>query len=308
MNDLLVIAHGRYQVGRSGGRWEKAVRRLREIFGDRLEIVYTSRPGDGALLARSALLAGIRWLAAAGGDGTIHEVVNGCFEGERHIQPDSSLSFLPLGRGNDWVRTLGLPADTHEAIASLTRGRVRWVDVGHVRLRSISGKSEEKIFVNVAEAGLGAIVVERTNRNGMPRPSSRSYALAALRATLSYLPRQLHIVLDGENAITTEPLLSLIAANGRYFGAGMKCAPMARPDDGKLEVITVGHFRTAEVVRYFPSFMRGTYLSHRRIQHYSVRTIDITPIDQVFLELDGEPAGALPASIAILPRALQVRC
>jgi YegS/Rv2252/BmrU family lipid kinase len=308
MSDLVVIAHGRCQSGRSGGNWDKAVRRLREIFGNSLDIRYTSRRGDGARLARTALLEGARWLAAAGGDGTIHEVVNGCFEGKRNIQPKSSLSFLPLGRGNDWIRTLDLPADTQEAIVTLVRGKARHVDVGHTRLLGLSGKEEERIFINVAEAGVGAKVVEKTDRDGMSLGTTRSYALAAVRATLSYLPRRLQLVLDGADAVTTEPLLSLIAANGRYFGAGMKCAPMAHPDDGMLEVIAIGHFTRLEVAWYFPSFMRGTYLAQSRVRHYSVRKIEIASAEQVLLELDGELAGALPATIDILPQALQIRC
>jgi YegS/Rv2252/BmrU family lipid kinase len=307
MTDLLVIANGKYRKRFSSGRWNRAITRLREIFGDGVEIQYTSRRGDGARLAREALLAGAGWLAAAGGDGTIHEVVNGYFDAGCNIRPKSSLSFLPCGMGNDWIRTLELPADIFDAIELLTRAKVHHADVGCARFLGFSGKTEEKIFINIAEAGMGANVVESMDHGVRLLRTPLSYMLHAITATFSYSPRRLQLMLDGRTAIATEPLLSLIAANGRFFGAGMDCAPMARPDDGLLEVITVGDFRKAEVVLNFPSFMKGTYFDMAKVKHYSVKSIDLSSAEKVLLELDGELAGTLPASISILPKALQLR-
>jgi diacylglycerol kinase (ATP) len=306
MTDLLVIANGKYQKGFSSGRWSKAVMRLREIFGNAVEIQYTSQRGDGARLAREALLAGAGWLAAAGGDGTIHEVVNGYFDAGRNIQPRSSLSFLPCGVGNDWIRTLGLPADLPEAIEILKRAKVHHVDVGYARFQSLSQKTEEKVFINIAEAGMGAKVVESMEQGVRLVRTPLSYMLYAITATFSYSPRRLQLLLDGRTAIATEPLLSLIAANGRFFGAGINCAPMARSDDGLLEVISVGNFRKREVVLNFPSFVKGTYLDMAKVKHYSVKSVDLSSSEEVLLELDGELVGSLPASISILPQALQL--
>jgi YegS/Rv2252/BmrU family lipid kinase len=307
MTDLLVIANGKCQKGFSSRRWSKAVTRLREIFGNGVEIQYTSQRGDGVRLAREALLAGAGWLAAAGGDGTIHEVVNGYFDAGRNIQPKSSLSFLPCGMGNDWIRTLGLPADLHEAIELLKRTKVHHVDIGCARFQSLSEKTEEKVFINIAEAGMGAKVVESMDHGVRLLRTPLSYMLHAITAIFSYSPRRLQLLLDGRTAIATEPLLSLIAANGRFFGAGMNCAPMALPDDGLLEVITVGNLGKAEVVLNFPSFMKGTYLDMAKVKHYSVKSIDLSSAEKVLLELDGELAGTLPASISILPQAFQLR-
>jgi len=307
MTDLLVIANGKHRKGFSSGRWKRAITRLREIFGNRVEIQYTSQRGDGRHLAREALLSGAGWLAAAGGDGTIHEVVNGYFDRGRNIQPKSSLSFLPCGMGNDWIRTLGLPTDMHDSIESLVRAKVHLVDVGYARVQSLSGKTEEEVFINIAEAGMGAKVVENMDRRARVLRIPLSYVLGAITATLSYSPRRLQLILDGRTAIATEPLLSLIAANGRYFGAGMNCAPMAQPDDGLLEVITVGNFGKVEVVFNLRSFMKGTYLDMPKVKHHSVRSIDLSSGEKVLLELDGELVGTLPASIGILPQALQLR-
>ncbi|HYK89596.1 MAG TPA: YegS/Rv2252/BmrU family lipid kinase [Acidobacteriota bacterium] len=308
MTDLIVIANGKYQSGPAAVRWGRAEVRLRETFGDRVEISYTSHPGDGRRLSREALLHGAAWLAAAGGDGTIHEVVNGFFDECRNISPEARLSFVPCGNGNDWIRTLGLPSGGPDAVDSLARGHTRQVDVGYAEFRNLLGKSEGRIFINIAEAGLGAKVLENLNqRSGLVR-TPRSYVAAALAASFAYSPRTLKLALEGGTFFASEPLLSLIVANGRYFGAGMKCAPMARPDDGCLEVIAVGNFARMEILLYLPSFIRGTYLGKTKVKHYSVSSVDLASEERILFELDGELAGALPANIRILPQALRLHC
>ncbi len=308
MTELLVIANGKYQSGIPAARWDEAAKWLRQIFGDRVEIHYTARRGDGVRLAREALDRGVNWLAAAGGDGTIHEVVNGYFDGCRNIRPLASLSFVPCGRGNDWVRSLGLRADMRKSVEALAQGRTRRVDVGHVHFQNLLAKTEERIFINVAEAGMGAKVLENLSRRPGHLGPPRSYVFAALAATFSYAPRSLHLALDGTAAAAMGPLLSLIAANGCYFGAGMRCAPMARPDDGLLEVIAIGNFGKAEVIFSLSSFIKGTYLNKAKVRHYSAKSLTLTSEEPVLFELDGELVGALPACITILPQALQLRC
>jgi YegS/Rv2252/BmrU family lipid kinase len=306
MTDLLVIANGKYQHGLRGRRWNAALRRLREIFGNGVDLYYTSGPGDGTRRTRAALREGIGWLAAAGGDGTINEVVNGYFEKDRNIQPNSPLTFLPFGSGNDWLRTLGTPLNVEDAVEALARSSVHSVDVGLARFRNLQGQPAHRVFINVADAGVGARVVAVLHRRRAAR-GPISYRVAALLAALTHRPARLQLIYDGRTAIATPPVLSLIVASGRYFGAGMQCAPMARPDDGCLDVITLGHFSRVELLGKMHRFVRGTYLKDPKVQHRQAHSIDALSGDRVYLELDGELAGTLPVTISVLPHALQVR-
>jgi YegS/Rv2252/BmrU family lipid kinase len=306
MTDLLVIANGRHQHGRRGRHWNAMLRRLREIFGNGVDLYFTSGPGDGTRRARAALREGVGWLAAAGGDGTINEVVNGYFEKDRNIQPKSPLTFLPYGSGNDWLRTLGIPLNAEDAVEALARSSIRSVDVGLARFRNLQGQPAHRVFINVAEAGVGARVVTMLDRRRGMR-SRIPYRIAALLGALTYRPRRLQLIYDGKTAIATPPVLSLIVASGRYFGAGMHCAPMARPDDGRLDVITLGDFSSLELLGKMGRFVRGTYLTDPKVQHRPAQSIEALSGDRVFLELDGELVGMLPASINALPQALQVR-
>jgi len=307
MTDLLVIANGRLGKGLARARWQRALDRLRELFGNGVEIYFTKGRGDATRRAREALLAGVGWLAAAGGDGTFHEVVNGYFDRGRNIQPKSALSFFPCGSANDWTRTLGVPGSLLASVEALTNSTIHKVDVSLARYQGLSGAAEERVFINVAEAGIGAEVVRRWLSRFRILRSRTAYLLTAVSASLSYVPKRLQLVFDGQTAVATEPLLVLIVAGGRYFGAGIHCAPMAAVDDGLLEVITLGNFSTREIPRQLSNFIRGEYFDHPKVTHRSAKSIEASAGEKVFLELDGELVGSLPFTISILPQALWTR-
>ncbi len=281
--------------------WGRAEARLLALFGNSVEIRYTRGRGDASRITREVLEGGADWIAAAGGDGTINEVVNGFFAGARCVFPGAALSFLPCGTANDWVRTVGSPLRLRDAVDALPAANPSTVDVGLAQGRSRSGEPLERVFLNFAEAGVGSEVIRRIEqRRG-------AYLPAAIRAAFSYVPRRFDLRLDQEEARSTGPLLSVIVASGRYFGSGIRVAPMARPDDGLLEVITLGNFSRAEILRKITKFVRGRYLDEPKVNHYSVRELAAISAEPVSLILDGEIAGELPVTIRAVPRALKIR-
>jgi diacylglycerol kinase (ATP) len=164
------------------------------------------------------------------------------------------------------------------------------------------------VFLNVAEAGVGGKVVAYMNAHPGIARTRVGYRLGTMAAALIHRRQILEVAMDGNPAISTDPTLSLIIAGGRYFGTGMKCAPMARPDDGLFEVITIGNFGPAELLCKIHRFFSGTYLDDRKITHRTARSIEVHSAAPVPLELDGELVGSLPASFRILPSALAIRC
>jgi YegS/Rv2252/BmrU family lipid kinase len=295
---LLVIVNGRVARHRW---WGRAEAQLRTLFGNGVEIRYTRGRGDATLIARAALENGSDWIVAAGGDGTINEAVNGFFDCERRVRPGAALSFLACGTANDWVRTLRSPLRLRDAIDALPAARPGAVDVGIARCRGRDGAACERVFLNFAEAGVGSEVIRRVERR------KDAYLPTAVRAAFSYLPRRFDLTLDRGESMSVGPLLSLIVAGGRYFGSGIKVAPMASPDDGLLEVITLGDFSRFEILRKISKFARGRYFDEPKVNHYSVRELTAVSPDPVSLILDGEIAGELPVTIRVAPRALKIR-
>ncbi len=304
MTKLFVIAHGK----RQGPVWDRIVPLLRALAGNAVTLQFTSGPGDATRMAREAIGAGAGWIVAAGGDGTFNEVVNGYFGGGGVIEARTPLSFLPFGSGNDWVRTLGTPQDPLRAAAALEAARTRPVDVAVAQFRNRRGATERRAFLNFAEAGVGAQSVRHLNRLPQWARTGSVYLVTAVATAFPYQPRALELACDGAAPYATEPLLSLIVANGRFFGAGIQCAPMAQHDDGLLDVITIGSFGTLEVLRKVGTFVRGCYLGESKVTHRTVRSVAIMSAWPVPFELDGDFVGTLPATVTVLPGALQIRC
>ncbi len=302
MAELVVVANGRIEGKR---RWERAEHRLRGLFGNQVEIRFTRHRGDATCFARELLANAAGWIAVAGGDGTINEVVNGLFERGHNIHPEARLSFLPCGTANDWARTLGVPLKLRHAVEALPGARERSVDVGIVEFPGQRGK---RAFLNFAEAGAGAEVVRRLERAASTGIRRMSYIPSAVLAAFSYETRSIHLRVDGGTPIITGPLISLIIAGGRYFGAGIRVAPMAEPDDGLLEVISIGDFSKLEIVTKIGKFARGDYLDEGKVGHWRARELDISAETPLPVLLDGELAGQLPVRIRVIPRALRVRC
>jgi diacylglycerol kinase (ATP) len=306
MIDLLVIAHGKRNGRLAAPLWNRILRALRRTAA-RVELRFTNAPGHATSIAREAVLSGVPWIAVAGGDGTINEVLNGFRSGEGDPERRPALSFLPFGSGNDWVRTLGMPRHPLKAAESLAASRVRLVDAGLARFSDFAGQPQERLFMNFAEAGVGARSVQPMN--SLPQWGRRGpvYLATAVATAFRYAPRPIEIACDGEPVRSTDPLLSVIVANGRFFGAGIQCAPMADIGDGMFDTITIGSFGKIEVIRKIRKFVAGRYLDERLVSHRAARTIEISAATTVPFQLDGDCVGFLPAIISVLPGYMRIR-
>jgi len=305
MSHRLVIVHGKLRLGSREKRWSLLERNLRESLGEGTEIRFTSAPGEAKQIASAGLRSGARWLIAAGGDGTASDAANGFFESGENTWPEIPFSVLPCGSANDFSRALGVPASALSAVESLRRPRERRVDVGWATFEGFNGLPQQRAFLNVAECGVGAEAVERLGR----LPHGRvTYLAMALRSVLSHRLRPYEVAIGGGMRTTTPPSLGIIVSNGRYFGAGIPCAPTALPDDGRLDVVTLGRFRRLEVLRKIHLLLSGRHLGEKKVSHTTVSSVGISSGVPTLFEMDGEPVGYLPADIRVLPSALLVRC
>src|SRR3990170_6668093 len=162
--ELTVIVNphaGKRRVGEEIPELERTLRSR----GLPYRLLRTEGRGDATRFAREALEAGGRFIVAVGGDGTVHEVVNGMFD-ERGspVVPDAVLGVVAAGSGCDFIRTFGLPGDATRACLHLTGDNTYPLDVGKITYTTVSGGTETRYFMNVAEVGLGAAVAARAER------------------------------------------------------------------------------------------------------------------------------------------------
>src|SRR6202171_6203168 len=148
--------------GTTGKQWPQVSDHIR---GHGLEhsSVLTSGPTEATKLAADALRSGANTVVAVGGDGTLSDVANGFFSSEQSFG-DVAIGLLPFGTGGDCRRTLGIPIELDAAIECLKARKVRKIDVGRIEMEALDGGRTVRHFVNIADAGIGGVVVERVNR------------------------------------------------------------------------------------------------------------------------------------------------
>lgn len=291
--------------GRTGRTWPAIAAALRDA-GLSFDSALTTARGEATVLARQALAEGWPVVVAAGGDGTIHEVVNGFFDDAGvALGASARLGLVPLGTGGDFRRTFAFPTDVAAAAAVLRGGKIRRIDLGRVTFERFDGTRGLRIFCNIADAGLGGEVVHRVNNGVRLGPGRLTFLLASAVSLLTWQNRRLRVEFDGE----TEELTAqqAVVANARYYGGGMCIAPHAEPDDGLLDLVLVGDVGRLQNLQLMGPLRSGTHLDGRfPITSRRVRRVTVEAEGAVRLDVDGEQPGRAPATFEVIPGALEL--
>jgi len=300
----LVIVNPASDSGATGRRWPKVATRVAAAIGQ-FEPVFTRAPGEATLLARQALRDGYQMIVAVGGDGTLNEVANGFFEAGVALAPQAVLGVIALGTGSDFGRTLG-QGSPEAACAALAGRRTLPLDVGLVRYTDHEGALVDRIFVNVLSFGCGGLVARLVNSRLKAWAGQLAFMLATVRALLVYRDQRVTLELEGQ-AAETLAITNCAFCNGRFFGAGMQVAPLARPDDGQLDVTIWSGFGLLDFIRKRPKLYDGTHVDEPGTRVMRTRQARASSAADVLVELDGESVGRLPVQIEILPAALRLK-
>jgi YegS/Rv2252/BmrU family lipid kinase len=297
MTTCIVI--GNPAAGRGKTKWEDLLESVRAADLDATGRI-TEYPGHAIELARAARREGARLVIAAGGDGTVHEVVNGLLAERAGDMP--ALGVIPLGSGCDYAKTFGIPEDPAGAARVIASAAVRDVDAGEITYRQ-DGTEHRRFFCNIAEVGIGGATVARAAK--LPRALGGAvYGLAFCMTLPTYRRADTTIAMDD---LTYEgPLVDLVIAIGQVFGGGMKVAPKAHPADGLFDVQV--HFGSKlDYVRGLPKVYKGTHIPHPRIREERASTVEVGSDPAGQIEADGEVLGTTPATFKILPGALRLK-
>ena len=266
------------------------------------EIRYTEHAGHATELARAAVESGSRFLVAVGGDGTVHEVVNGMITDDKSVNPDAVVGVVAAGTGSDFIKTFGIPAMAGHAVAHLDGPESFSIDIGKITYDH-DGERAVRYFPNIAEVGLGAEVVARALR--LPRWLGPTVYLAAFWLTIRrHKPARVDV--DLVDRRYEGPMNNLVVANGQFFGGGMKIAPKAAPTDGLLD-IQVEHARKREAIAIMPKVFKGEHLPHPDILEAKRVKVSIASERPLRVEADGELLGYTPATFELLRNALKLK-
>jgi YegS/Rv2252/BmrU family lipid kinase len=260
----------------------------------------SEEPGQIADLARDAAAGGARLLVAVGGDGTVHEVVNG-MAGRDGVE----LAIVHRGTGGDFARTFGIPHKLEGALTVAREGATREVDLGRATFHSWAGPQEEAWFANAASAGMSGAVAKRVNETGKALGGKLSYAWSTVAVFARWRNAQTSVTVDDQKR--TGPMYDVIVANGRFLAGGMRLTPDAEPDDGLFDVLLLGDYSKKDLVVNLPKIYRGTYLPHPKAEVLRGASVTIDAPIPLPVQLDGEQPGTTPAAFEIVPGALRLR-
>ncbi|NKY59871.1 diacylglycerol/lipid kinase family protein [Nocardia flavorosea] len=284
------------------GRARHAAREIMEqLSRDGVEIIEIHAPSAAGTREqlRAVLAAGPPdAVVCVGGDGLVSTILDPL------AHTTVPLALLPAGTGNDLARELGIGDDPRAAADLVRRGSVRTIDLGRLE----SSGHEPMWFATVACTGYDARVTLRANRMRRPRGRLR-YTFAAVAEIAHGTSVPYRIELGGvhtESVVETEALLVAVG-NTTTYGGGMRICPGAVCDDGLLDVTIVGKVSHLEMLRILPALSAGKRIEHPAVRQYRVESVRLSAPDAP-ATADGEPAGHLPVTLRIAPRALTVLC
>jgi YegS/Rv2252/BmrU family lipid kinase len=282
-------------------RGEKARRFHRQLdaIGTQCAFKATTAPGDARRLAAEAVTDGFDLIAAAGGDGTVNEVLNGIGDA-----PDgfarARLGVLPLGTVNVFARELKIPLRIEHAWEVLQCGRELKIDLPRVEF-SVNGVLQKRCFCQLAGAGLDARAIELVDWQHKKQVGPLAYVIAGLKALREKKP-EITVCVNGQSA-TGELVL---VGNGRFYGGSFAILPLADLCDGQLDICVLPRADWWTLLRCAPGLLLRGKLSAGVAQHFSAATFELTTDSAAAFELDGEWAGKLPVTFSIEREKLRV--
>ena len=272
-----------------GGRALKLLPRVEAVLDARrvpFRVVRTKSLEHGVAKALGAVEAG-ELPVVVSGDGMIGAIGGAMVGGE------TPLGIVPVGRGNDLARVLGIPTEPEEAIAVVLAGHARTIDIGEV-----NGKP----FLGIASFGFDSVANRIANESRLG--GNLVYAWAALRTLIAWKPARFTIAI-GDRRTRVEGY-SVIVANNSAYGGGMYVAPDADLEDGEFDVVTIGKVGKLRFLGNLPKVFKGTHVENDEVQVVRASRLSLSASRHFAVYADGEHLTDLPADLRVIPHALRV--
>ena len=245
-------------------------------------------------------------IAAVGGDGTLHEVVNGTAS-----YSNITVGFIPGGSGNDFSRGFDIPKKAVHAlrlIVDKNNGYTSEIDIGKIQHNEL----QETYFMNNMGVGFDAAVAKDSNESRMKKLLNRFslgrlvYVYILVKKLLTFRTIPIEVTVDGK-VYKFSNAWFVTVSNQPYYGGGMKIAPAALPDDGILDITVVHRISRLKLLLVFVSVFWGKHTMFREVEQFTGKSITIESTAEVLAHADGEAIGHTPLKIQACPKALKIR-
>jgi diacylglycerol kinase (ATP) len=284
------------------GERTEDVRLLERTLNGRYPWQRTTAPGEASLIAREAAASGAEAVVAVGGDGTVHEIINGLMSLPPLDRP--KLGILPVGGGNDFAFAAGIPSDLQKALDVVLKGRTMIADVGTIDMgRGIT------YWNNTLGLGFDARVVVRSRRFRKLKGHALYVISSLLTLVREHDPFEIELALDTHRF--RERVLMLTLGNGPREGGGFYTTPNSRIDDGRFEMLLAKPVSRLTMLAMLPRVLKGTHLTSSTFFTRTFSKLTLSSNKPLAIHADGEilavPAsGVHMISVEVVPEALQI--
>jgi lipid kinase, YegS/Rv2252/BmrU family len=291
-----------------GGKAAKAwtsIASMLQSKGIQFSEAFTDHRFHALELASEAVLAGFRKIIAIGGDGAIHEILNGIMSQDVVPSNEVTLAIIPVGSGNDWARLHNIPFNHEKAVEAIAADREVIQDIAKVD-SVMDGKPYSRYMINIGGLGIDAQVCHDFEiAKSSSDKGDASYLKCLVNGFINFKNPVCKVVADGELFYEGEAM-SVALGIGKYCGGGMMQTPGAVFDDGLIDVTVVPGISKLKFARNLPRLYKGTVYEAKEISHTRAKTLEISAEPASFVEVDGESVGTSPITVSVIPAAIKV--
>jgi len=276
--------------------WNK-IKYLLKLKNIQYSFAITQYTKHETILIKEVIKKGYRNIISVGGDGTLHHVINGIMT-QRYIKTSEiKLGIIPLGTGNDWIKTYNIPNSIEKSIDIIKKNSTIFQDIGCITLQN--GKKE--YFNNLGGIGYDGYVVK--NLNYLKKIGSLAFLLSGLYSLFSYKKTKYSIYI--KNKTIQEKCLMIIFGICKYSGGGLRITENPNPTDGLLDITIVKDISFFDVLINLPKLYNGTIVHHKKVDNYKVKDVKIINNYNSIIEADGEIIGNDSLNVSIHDKAVQ---
>jgi YegS/Rv2252/BmrU family lipid kinase len=297
VNTWLIILNPTSGNGSGKRKWP-VIKELLELNKFDFDYFFTEYSKHGCLLIQNAIKKGYRKVICIGGDGTLHNIINGIMN--QNIVPSNlmTVGVIPIGTGNDWVKTHGISKDIKNAILTIKKGKAKTQDIGKITLWEHSGKPI--YFMNLSGIGFDGYVVSKVEK--YKKFGSMAYLVGAFFGLLSFKNFNSIVTVNSER-VSGRTLMVLIGLC-QFSGGGMQLTKTADPFDGLFDVSIAKNFTKFDIIKNLMNLFNGKIVNHKKVETFKSTSIKIEMEKQdiPYIQADGELIGRGSFSISIIPK------
>lgn len=304
MKKIVFIIHGKIK------QREKLIADIKQCFGNSAHLIFavTEYADNAVELSYKAFKEGATHIICIGGDGSLNEVINGAMKAGHELDLKNTLpvqvGLLPHGTGNDFAKTMGVGFDVEQLKQWIREDSYRVIDLGSAVYTGIYQQPAKRYFINISDVGIGGAIAQDLSNSSKILGSFLTYQKGIFKALLTYKNQPVKVTADTFSY--EKKIMSLIVANGKYFGGGMGIAPHALPDDKLLSVVIIGEISTWAYIKNMGNIRKSKKIVHPELQYLHASEIYIeSPAGPLPIDMDGEFIGFSPVTMKIVPAAIK---